>query len=107
MQTRSHTETFQPSQALSRIEEIRTTEKKEASRERENQEAPLSFHLFSRSHSLCCLSSLVSDPPRRIAAVKLLTSSSTSVVTPLCATKLFLQVCVCVCGCQPKFLTSS
>lgn len=111
MQTRSHTETFQPSQAPSRIEEIRTTEKKEASRERdgETKSRRLRFHSTSSavhiSHSLCCLSSLVSDPPRRIAAVKLLTSSSTSVVTPLCATQLFLQVCVC--GCQPKFLTSS
>lgn len=59
MQTRSHTETFQPSQALSRIEEIRTTEKKEASREKENQEAPLSFHLFSRSHFTFSLLSLL------------------------------------------------
>lgn len=54
MQTRSHTETFQPSQALSRIEEIQTTEKKEASRERKPGGSafipplqPFTFHILS------------------------------------------------------------
>lgn len=103
MQTRSHTETFQPSQALSRIEEIRTTEKKEASRERENQEAPLSFHLFSRSHFTFSLLSLLP----RFRSSQTDRSCQTFDVFIHLGRDLFLQVCVCVCGCQPKFLTSS
>lgn len=72
---------------------------------------PFTFQILSvvSPLSASCLSSLVSDPPRRIAAVKLLTSSSTSVMTLHSKAKLSLYVCVCasVCGCQSEFLTSS
>lgn len=101
----THTETFQPSQAVSRIRR----QKKEAGKETVKQKAegssfipplqPFTFQILSvvSPPLASCLFSLVSDPLRRIAAVKLLTSSSTSVMTLRSAVKLSVSVCVCEC----------
>lgn len=94
-------------------------QKKEASEETVKQKAggstfisplqPFTFQILSvvSPPLVSCRFFLVSDPLRRIAAVKLLTSSSTSVMTLHSAAKLSLSTCVCVCGCQSEFLTSS
>ena len=113
--THTHTHTQKHSNPPRQWVESRqnqTTERKEASGEKsETKSRRLRFHYASLSarisNSLCCLSSLVSDPPRRIAAVKLLTSPSTSVMTLHSAATLRVGVCVRVCGCQSEFLTSS
>lgn len=85
-----------------------TVKKKEASGEtvKQNTEGsafipplhPFTFHILSVVSPLSafCLTSLISDPPRGIAAVKLLTSSSTSVMTLHSELNSVLTyVCVC------------
>lgn len=104
MWTQGNTETFQPSQAGSRIEQNQTTENTEARGEDGKTKSrrllfhslcPFTFQILSvvSPLSASCLSLLVSAPPRRIAAVKLLTSSSTSVMTLHSAVKLSVYVC--------------
>lgn len=82
------------------VEENQTT-KTRGGRQRggETKSRRLLFHSASPivhiSDSLCGLSFLVSDHPRRITAVKLLTSSSASVMTPHSAAKLPVYMCAC------------
>lgn len=112
--THPHTRTHTHIPTLPGSEQNHTTEEKEANGETVQQNAEGSsfippLHPFTSQIpsvvsllSAFCLSSLVSDPPRRIAAVKLLTSSSTSVMT-LHSALNSPSVGVRVCGCQSVF----
>lgn len=104
----THTETFQPSQAEAGAAPQRRKEANASTVQLKEKKkkgvrvffswiyldarSHLAFSLLSLSLFAFCLSRLVSDPPRRIAAVKLLTSSSCSVVT-LCSARS--SACVC------------